>query len=109
VQVVPCGPGPRVDLGCALDDLLQREIVGLLVEGGATLAGALADAGWVDRVMRYVAPRVIGGDRAPGPLRGDGVERLADARVLAFRHVRRLGDDLLIEAVRPLEIPCLPD
>jgi len=109
VEVVPCGPGPRVDLGRALDDLLRREIVGLLVEGGATLAGALTDAGWVDRVLRYLAPRVIGGDRAPGPLRGDGVERLADARVMAFHDVRRLGNDLLIEARRPLEIPCLPD
>ncbi len=109
VTAVACGAGPRVDLGQALQDLLRREIVGLFVEGGATLAGALIDAGVVDRVLRYVAPRVIGGDRAPGPLRGEGTAELAEAAVLAFGEVRRLGPDLLLEARRPLEIPCLPD
>ncbi len=106
VDVVACGSGPRVDLVAALAELHRREVVALLVEGGATLAGALVDAGLFDTVVRYLAPRVIGGDRAPGPLRGDGVAWLRDTPTLEFAGVESVGPDLVITARRPLEIPC---
>ncbi len=109
VEIVACGDGPHVDLTAALADLYEREIVDLLVEGGATLAGALVDRGLVDKVMRYVAGRVIGGDEAPGAVRGAGVERLAQTPVMEFVETRALGPDLLIVARRPLEVSCSPD
>ena len=107
--VVPCGAGPHVDLGWALRDLAQREVVSLLVEGGATLAGAFLDAGLFDRVMRYMAPMAIGGDEAPGPVKGRGVASLADAPRLEFVEQRHLGADVLLVARRPLEVPCSQD
>lgn len=106
VTVIPCGPGPRVDLRLAMAELYRREVVSLLVEGGATLAGALVDLELFDKVVRYMAPRVIGGDVAPGPLRGDGVEWLRDTPVLEFVSVETAGTDLVITARRPLEMPC---
>ncbi len=106
VQVIPCGPGPRVDLTAAMSELYAREVVSLLVEGGATVAGALVDLGLFDKVVRYLSPRVIGGDRAPGPLKGDGVEWLRDTPMLEFVSVESAGTDLVITARRPLEIPC---
>lgn len=106
IEVIPCGSGPRVDLAAAMADLYAREVVAVLVEGGATLAGALVDAGLFDVVVRYVAARVIGGDVAPGPLRGNGVEWLRDTPTLEFVSVVPLGPDLVITARRPLEVPC---
>ncbi len=108
-SVVPCGAGPRVDLGAAVADLTQREVVSLLVEGGATLAGAFLDAGLFDRVLRYMAPLAIGGDEAPGPVRGRGVAELAAAPSLEFVQQLLLGPDVLLVARRPLEVPCSPD
>ena len=107
--VVPCGPGPHVDLALAVKDLAQREVIGLLVEGGATLAGAMLDAGLFDRVMRYMAPLAIGGDEAPGPVKGRGVAELAAAPQLEFVLSEPLGPDLLLVARRPLEVPCSQD
>jgi len=107
--VVPCGNGTRVDLHEAMKDLADREIVDLLVEGGATFAGAMVDAALFDRVMLYLAPRVIGGDEAPGPLRGRGVDALAATPWLEFGQVERLGSNLLVTARRPLEVPCSQD
>ncbi len=106
VEVVPCGDGPRVDLAGAMADLYRHEVVAVLVEGGATLAGALVDADLFDKVVRYMAPRVIGGDQAPGPLRGAGVDRLRDTPLLEFVSVETAGTDRVITARRPLEIPC---
>lgn len=110
VERIACGEGPHVDLAAALADLYaRREVIDLLVEGGATLAGALVDAGLYNKVLRYMAPMVIGGDEAPGPLRGRGMAQLADAAELEFVGTRRLGPDLLIEARKPVEVPCSQD
>ena len=107
--VVACGQGPRVDLASAMVDLAAREVVDLLVEGGATFAGAMVDAGLFDRITLYLAPRVIGGDEAPGPLRGRGVDALASTPWLEFLDPEMLGSNLLVTARRPLEIPCSQD
>ncbi|MGA8922917.1 MAG: dihydrofolate reductase family protein, partial [Candidatus Dormiibacterota bacterium] len=52
----------------------------------------------VDKVHAYVAPRVIGGREAPGPVGGPGIERLTDAISLRDVDFTRLGDDMLITA-----------
>ena len=108
-DVVACGDDSHVDLASAMENLAAREVVDLLVEGGATFAGALVDAGLFDRVTLYLAPRVIGGDEAPGPLRGRGVDALASTPWLEFLPTERLGSNLLVTARRPLEIPCSQD
>jgi len=108
-DVVTCGGGPHVDLDAAMKDLAGREVVDLLVEGGATFAGAMVDAGLFDCVTLYLAPRVIGGDEAPGPLRGRGVDALASTPWLEFGDTELLGSNLLVTARRPLEVPCSQD
>ena len=58
------------DLGAVLDELGRRDVVQLLVEGGATVAHAFHAEGLVDRYVVYVAPAVMGGDDALGLFRG---------------------------------------
>jgi diaminohydroxyphosphoribosylaminopyrimidine deaminase/5-amino-6-(5-phosphoribosylamino)uracil reductase len=72
-------------------------VIAVLAEGGGELGGALAEAGLVDRVVFFVAPRLLGGREAPGPLGGRG-RSLKDAIALVDVVTRRLDEDLLVEA-----------
>ena len=92
------GPGGRLPLGEVLAELGRREISSVLVECGATLAGALLRGGWVDRLVAYVAPSVIGaGGRAmfEGPPIGSMAERVE----LEVLERLPLGPDLRVVAV----------
>jgi diaminohydroxyphosphoribosylaminopyrimidine deaminase / 5-amino-6-(5-phosphoribosylamino)uracil reductase len=90
-----------VDLGQLAAKLGERGVLELLVEGGPRLQASLWAAGLADRLVWYLAPLAIGGDKAPGLLGGDGAATLAAARRLRLASVDRLGDDL-----RLLAFPC---
>ena len=96
VLEIPDGRDGRVDVAQALAALSGRGVRSLLVEGGATLAGAFADAGLVDRVYACGAPLLIGGDAARPAVGGRGAERLEDALQLVDLRVERVGEDVLL-------------
>jgi diaminohydroxyphosphoribosylaminopyrimidine deaminase/5-amino-6-(5-phosphoribosylamino)uracil reductase len=85
------------DLGAVLDDLGGRGVLQVLVEGGATVAGAFHRAGLVDRYVFYLAPVLLGGDDGRPMLAGPGAATLADAWRGRMTAVERLGDDLRVE------------
>jgi diaminohydroxyphosphoribosylaminopyrimidine deaminase/5-amino-6-(5-phosphoribosylamino)uracil reductase len=91
------GDDGRVDLRALLEALRALDVIAVLAEGGGELGGALAEASLVDRVAFFVAPRLLGGREAPGPLGGRG-RPLKEALALVHVTTRWLGDDLLIEA-----------
>ena len=93
---LPPDAAGRVNLSALLDVLGQRGILSLLIEGGGEVHASFFTAGLVDKVNAYVAPRLIGGREAPGPLGGEGVEHLAASIHLNELDFVRLGDDLLI-------------
>jgi diaminohydroxyphosphoribosylaminopyrimidine deaminase/5-amino-6-(5-phosphoribosylamino)uracil reductase len=93
---LPAAADGRVSLPALLDELGQRGILSLLVEGGAEIHASFFAEGLVDKVYAYVAPRLIGGKDAPGPLGGTGVEHLAGSPQLHELDFARLGDDLVI-------------
>lgn len=90
----------HVDVPSALRLLASRGIVSALCEGGGRLHGALVDAGAVDQVVAYVAPTLLGGDEATMATRGLGALSLSDALRLRWTDLRRVGDDLRLEATR---------
>ena len=89
--------GARLDLVAVLDELFQRDVRAVLVEGGGEIHGALVDAGLVDRIALFVAPLLIGGHDATIAVGGVGRELKNALRLGAFE-VTPLGDDLLLEA-----------
>lgn len=102
VLTVPCqatAAGERLDLVAAMTALLQRGLVYLFAEPGATLGAALLQAGLVDRCLFFYAPQLFGGVSAPGMLGGEGVAEVAESIRLQFERFRRVGADLLVEAV----------
>ncbi len=96
VLILPADGEGLVHLGALLAELGRREVTSLLVEGGGTLLGAFFRARLVDRVLAFLAPIVIGGRDAPGPVEGEGVERLSEAPRLERVRVERLGEDILL-------------
>jgi diaminohydroxyphosphoribosylaminopyrimidine deaminase/5-amino-6-(5-phosphoribosylamino)uracil reductase len=88
------GPVPLVPL---LEALGRRAVTSLLVEGGGTVLGALLDAGQVDAVDVYIAPRIAGGNAAPGPAGGLGCQRMAEALRLEHVHVSTIEGDLRVQ------------
>ena len=95
IEPVPAHDG-SVDLPRLLDALAGRGVTSILVEGGGALLGSLFDGGLIDKYVAFVAPTIIGGTSAPGPIGGDGVERIADALRLQRVTVEQLGRDVLV-------------
>lgn len=94
---LPCHDD-RIDLSAALDELGRRGIVRLLVEGGPTLHGTLLRQSLADSVSLFVAPLLLG-DPTALPLADAGpLTRLADGWRLTKPRIKRLDDDLWIQA-----------
>jgi diaminohydroxyphosphoribosylaminopyrimidine deaminase / 5-amino-6-(5-phosphoribosylamino)uracil reductase len=94
VEVMKCGEGPRVDLGLALAMLGEREIGSILLEGGGTLNGAMLEAGLVDKVAVFIAPKIVGGGSlAPSAFQFSGFDLMADAIMIDRFQVEHIGTD----------------
>jgi diaminohydroxyphosphoribosylaminopyrimidine deaminase/5-amino-6-(5-phosphoribosylamino)uracil reductase len=78
-----------------LKELGSRSIQGVLVEGGAAIAGNFVDAKLINKVTFFVAPKIVGGE-APGAVGGAGIERMADALELEDVEIIRRGHDVEI-------------
>jgi diaminohydroxyphosphoribosylaminopyrimidine deaminase/5-amino-6-(5-phosphoribosylamino)uracil reductase len=87
------------DLGDVLDELGRRDVIQLVVEGGATVAGEFHRAGLVDRYVVYLAPVLFGGDNAAGLFTGPGASTMADVWRGRIAGVRQLGDDIRVDLV----------
>mgnify|MGYP000858717899 CR=1 FL=1 len=96
-EVLVVGEGPRVDLPALMKLLAAREITSILIEGGAGVHGSALEAGIVDKAAWFIAPKIIGGSEAPGPVGGFGVDTPAEAPELERVKMRRLGKDFCLE------------
>ncbi len=97
VAVLPEAAG-GVSIPALLEHLGKRDVQHLLLEGGPTLAFAAVAAGCVDRLVLYLAPKLLGGAGAPGVLAGAGFAPVGEAVRVRVLGVRRLGADLRVEA-----------
>ncbi len=82
----------------ALAQLGEREITSLLLEGGATLAGAFLDSGEIDELRLFIAPVLLGGMGSRPAVAGRERETIAAAHRAQSVSWAASGDDLLISA-----------
>ena len=87
----------RVCLRALVRELGRKEITSVLIEGGGEINAAALQAGVIDKLMFFVAPKLIGGKDAPGPIGGVGITRLAEAFELRDVKTSQIGTDFLIE------------
>lgn len=85
--------GAGIDLVVMMMQLAKRQVNTLWVEAGAQLAGALLQAGLVDELLVYIAPKLLG-DNGRGLCQLPGLTQLADAPEFVFSEVRQIGPDL---------------
>ncbi len=96
--VLPADDAGRVAIPALLQHLGRRQVVSLMVEGGGQTLGSFFEAGEVQEVWAFLAPMIIGGDAAPGPVGGSGVETLARATFLQEGVMESVGKDWLFRA-----------
>lgn len=85
----------RTDVALALQQLYERGITSLLLEGGGTLAWSFFEARAVDKVAVFIGPKLVGGGGA-SPLAGLGVSRMDEAITLAGVTTQQIEDDFLV-------------
>jgi diaminohydroxyphosphoribosylaminopyrimidine deaminase/5-amino-6-(5-phosphoribosylamino)uracil reductase len=93
-----------VDLKDLTRRLGESGVTNLLIEGGGRIAASALAEGIVDKVMVFIAPKMIGGEDAKTPVEGLGIANMAEALQFDRMTVRNIGCDILIEAY-----PCSRD
>lgn len=98
VLTLPLVAGRGVSLRHLFVELGQRNITSILVEGGAEVNASVLAENVVDKVHWFIAPKIIGGKTAPGPVGGLGLSDMAQATVLEDMQVKNIGKDILLTA-----------
>ncbi len=96
LELLKAGDGSRVSLEELIRQLGRRNIDSVLVEGGGSIHGSLLETGLVNRVYAYIAPKLIGGEKAKSPVEGNGIREMAAAKRLSGMTVMQLGEDLCV-------------
>ncbi len=87
----------RVDLAFLWERLAADGIDSILVEGGASLNGSLLEAGLVQKMMVYIAPKVFGGEMARTPIAGNGVSFPSESCYFTLEKSEWIEADLFLE------------
>lgn len=100
----------QTETGIDVKELMQRlgamGIDSIFLEGGATLNWSMLEAGLVQRIQAYIAPKLFGSQEAKSPIGGIGVTVPNDAFVLKNTTIEQIGTDFLLES----EVKsCLPE
>lgn len=99
IMIISEPDGSRVDLHELMNRLGAANVSGLLVEGGGTLLGTLLDRQLVNRVTACIAPKIIGGREAPGPVGGIGIEMIAETVKLENISYETFEQDIMISGL----------
>jgi len=88
----------HVDLVCLFDCLGKRGIDSIMVEGGSELNFSILKEGLVDKVVTFIAPKILGGGESKTPVGGEGFKHLKDAVFLEDINIKKFDEDIMIEA-----------
>ncbi len=86
-----------VNLNKLMDRLYKLEIDSVLLEGGGSLNASAMNFGIVDKVMMFIAPKIVGGKSAKTPVEGEGIKFMKEATALENVKVSKFDNDTLIE------------
>jgi diaminohydroxyphosphoribosylaminopyrimidine deaminase/5-amino-6-(5-phosphoribosylamino)uracil reductase len=99
VEVIECEQkATGVNLSHLLKILGEKQITSILIEGGATINASVLEDNLVDKINWFIAPKIIGGSGAPGPIGGKGIADVNNAKLFEDIHMETMGEDILISA-----------
>ena len=97
VEILQCEEKDgRVDINDLMIKLGEKGIDSLLLEGGSCLNAAFLEAGCVDEVYAFIAPKIIGGEHSKSPIGGKGIELMKDAITFDKVEIEQIENDILI-------------
>lgn len=88
----------HIDLSELMTKLGEMKIDNILLEGGSTLNFSALDAGIVNKIQCYIAPKIFGGVSAKTPVGGSGIKEVYDAVKVKNSKVVILENDIMIES-----------
>lgn len=91
-------PSDNVAIDEVLKKLGERNIMSILVEGGADVHASFIEAKVFQQVILYIAPKIIGGRNAIPFVGGEGIHLMENAQNLIFQKIERIGSDMKIVA-----------
>lgn len=95
VELMPLTPAK------VMEYLYERQLSCVLWECGGTLAASAITDGAVQKVMAFIAPKIVGGKVAPSPVGDLGLATMTDALTLERISWRQLGPDYVVEGYLP--------
>ncbi len=84
-----------LDLKEILTILAERGIISIIVEGGSKIFTSFLEEGFGDKILMYIAPKILGGDKLLS-FAGKGVKKIKFAKVLKYVKFKRIDKDFLI-------------
>ncbi|MES0335852.1 MAG: bifunctional diaminohydroxyphosphoribosylaminopyrimidine deaminase/5-amino-6-(5-phosphoribosylamino)uracil reductase RibD [Candidatus Magnetobacterium sp. LHC-1] len=87
----------ELDMRWLMTELVKTGVMSVLVEGGASLTGYAIEAGIVDKVMFFIAPKIVGGKGSLSPVASKTFRAVNEPYTIKNMTVRRTGCDILIE------------
>ncbi|RBW71008.1 bifunctional diaminohydroxyphosphoribosylaminopyrimidine deaminase/5-amino-6-(5-phosphoribosylamino)uracil reductase RibD [Bacillus taeanensis] len=87
----------QVDIQEVLQLLANEQITSLFVEGGSGINGAFIEKRLIDKVIFFIAPKLVGGRNALTPVSGKGILEMNDALQLQNASIKQVGEDFCIE------------
>ncbi|MFE1744689.1 bifunctional diaminohydroxyphosphoribosylaminopyrimidine deaminase/5-amino-6-(5-phosphoribosylamino)uracil reductase RibD [Coleofasciculus sp. H7-2] len=88
----------------AMAYLYERGLSGVLWECGGTLAASAIAEGTVQKILAFIAPKIVGGRSAPSPVGDLGFASMTEALTLERVRWRTVGSDCLVEGYLPLAV-----
>jgi len=97
VEVISLPSSSEINLKEVLAYLGKMEISSLLVEGGGCLLTSIIEQNLIDKIFLSISPKLIGGEKAPSFLQGEGVEFIKDSLALKRIHYFQIDEDIIVE------------
>lgn len=93
ISVFVTSGSSKVDAADVMGILGEKLVSSILIEGGGTINASLLENQVIDKVVLYIAPKLVGGKHAPTFLEGSGIEKMSDAVELSNVTVSPIGKD----------------
>lgn len=98
ILYTPQGQDGHIDLHQLMIRLGAMKIDSMILEGGGTLNWSALNAGVVNKIQCYLAPKILGGKDAATAVQGTGVSSPSEAFKVKNTEIKRIGDDIFIES-----------
>lgn len=93
-------PEPEVNVRDVMEVLMENGVRSVLVEGGGKVQDSFLQANLIHQLIVYMAPMIIGGEKAGTSFSGKGISKLADAMQLEIDQTEMIGKQIKIVAKR---------